>query len=67
MMWSNLKSMENERKVEYNGVTYFVNCCKHCPFCQGNDIYSKCIKFDYNRIDDINQIADYCELEKRYA
>lgn len=31
-MWHNLASIENERKTETGGITYFINKCVHCPY-----------------------------------
>ena len=31
-MWHNLASIENERKIETGGITYFISKCVHCPY-----------------------------------
>lgn len=68
-MWHNLASIENERKIETGGITYFINKCVHCPYAVKD--YDRraviCTVHGFDIVLDINSEPDKnCPLEKRY-
>lgn len=68
-MWHNLVSIENERKIETGGITYFINKCVHCPYAV--KVYDKriviCKVHGFDIVLDINSEPDkHCPLKKRY-
>ena len=66
-MWHNLASIENERKIETGGITYFINKCVHCPYAV--KVYDKGVVICkvHGIVLDINSEPDkHCPLKKRY-
>lgn len=66
-MWHNLASIENERKIETGGITYFISKCVHCPYAV--KVYDKGVVICkvHGIVLDINSEPDKnCPLEKRY-
>lgn len=70
-MWNNLNSMKNERKIEINGKTHFINQCGYCPMYRKSERYEGMGSCDITGIVMIkefdSQPDDKCPLEKRYS
>lgn len=69
--------MTHERQTEYNGFTFYIDCCDGCPWCEFVRTFQSVIDERYDKyarvcvktntiVTNVNMIPIECPLPPRY-